>query len=143
MIRDLRLPGGRTLPGRLLTSRFSRSGGPGGQHVNKTETKADVRLDLAASAAILGGDAVARMRTRLAGRLDADGNVRVVCQEHRSRAQNLDAALSRMEALLAGALARPKSRRPTRPTRGSSERRLASKRARARIKSSRRAGGEE
>ncbi len=143
MLRDLRLPGGRTLPARFLTASFSRSGGPGGQHVNKTETKADVRLDLSAAAAILGGDAVARVRSRLAGRLDADGHLRVVCQEHRSRAQNLDTALARMEALLAGALARPKARRPTRPTRGSAERRLLSKRVRSRIKSSRRRGGEE
>ncbi len=83
---------------------------------------------------MLGEVVVARIREKLAARLDADGKVVVVSEESRSRARNIDAALDRMEELLRSALVRPKTRRPTRPTRGSQERRLQSKKRRADIK---------
>ena len=108
--------------------------------MNKTETKVDLRLDLDAS----GLDAVRleRIRDKLANRLDADGQVVVVCEDTRSRSRNVDLALDRMQELLQKALIRPKKRRATRPTRASKERRLKEKKARGDIKRMRRGGDE-
>ncbi|MBL8732287.1 MAG: aminoacyl-tRNA hydrolase [Planctomycetes bacterium] len=134
---------GRVVPKDCFHLSFSRSGGAGGQHVNKTETKVDLRLDLDAAIAVLGPDDVARIRQALAGRLDAAGRLVVTASEHRSQFQNYEAAMERMANLLASALARRKRRIGTKPTRGSQRRRLDEKRHRGDIKRGRQGGGGE
>jgi len=139
---DLFLRDGRMLPKDCFHLSFSRSGGAGGQHVNKTETKVDLRLDLAAAEAVLGPADVQRIRTVLARRLDGDGMLCVTASEHRSQFQNYQAAMERMAHLIAAALVRQKRRIATKPTRGSQRRRVDEKRHRGEIKRGRQGGGE-
>jgi ribosome-associated protein len=116
------------LPEAELEVRFSRSSGPGGQHVNTTETRVEVVLDVDASPT-LTEDEKQRIRRRLGSRLDADGRVRVVAQDERSQMRNRALATERLAALLREALAPPPPpRRPTRPGRAATERRLDEKR---------------
>jgi ribosome-associated protein len=128
---------GITIPPEELTWRFTRSSGPGGQSVNTTDSQAELSFDLAASAAlppVLRERAVAALEQRL-----ARGVITVTASEHRSQLRNREAAAARLSALLTAATAPPpKARRPTRPTRGSVERRLDAKRRRAEVKRLRR-----
>jgi ribosome-associated protein len=127
-----------------LEFRASRASGPGGQGVNTTDSRVELRFDLAGSPS-LPPDAKARALRRLATRVDASGTLRVVAQAQRSQLANRRAATERFAELLAGALATPKTRRPTRRTRAAELRRLEAKRRHAATKSLRRrppAGGE-
>ena len=127
-LRDLEISERRVIPARLLSVHFSRASGPGGQNVNKVATKVDLRLDLDGATAYLGEGAVTRVREKLASRLDGKGRLQVVSSRSRLQARNLETALARMEELIRRVLPRPRARKPTRPTRGSRERRLAEKR---------------
>jgi len=103
----------------------------------------DLRLDLEGAADVIGRPSVERIRTRLATRLDRQGNLRVVSSKHRHQGQNLEAAWDRMETLIREALARPRKRRPTKPTGESRERRIADKKRRGRLKKDRTTPPEE
>jgi ribosome-associated protein len=135
--REVRAGPGLVFPASCLDIRFSRSGGPGGQNVNKVETKAEVRLDLA-TAPGLDDAKRARLLARLASRLVQGTVLAVACDRTRHRERNLGEALDRMGEILRAGLHVPRPRRPTRPTRGSRERRLGEKRARGEVKAARR-----
>jgi ribosome-associated protein len=127
-----------TIPADELSWRFSRSSGPGGQHVNTTDTQVELRWDLGTSTA-LSERLRARARERLSGRLVGDALI-VTASEHRSQHRNREAAKVRLADLVRAAIAPPPPvRRPTKPTRAATERRLATKRRRGDLKQSRRA----
>ena len=114
--------------------RFSRSGGPGGQNVNKRDTRVELLFDLEGTSA-LSDRQKARVRHGLASRLDRTGRIRVVSSAGRTQSENRARAMERLEGLLAEALRPPPPpRRPTAPTRGAKERRLTEKKARGRTK---------
>jgi ribosome-associated protein len=128
---------GITIPPEELTWRFSRSQGPGGQSVNTTDSQAELSFDLAQTSA-LPPALKQRALAALAGRL-SEGVVSVAASEYRSQLRNREAAAARLSALLTDATAPPPPpRRPTRPSRGSVERRLADKERRSRLKRLRR-----
>jgi len=120
------------IPLHELEWRFSASGGPGGQHVNTSNTKVEVRFDIANSPS-LGP----RQRERLLERLGPV--VRVVASDTRSQTRNRDLALERLQARLADGLRIDPERRPTKPTRSSKAARVDSKRKRGEVKRLRRA----
>ncbi len=129
----LRVTAAWTVPEAELGWRFSRSSGPGGQSVNTTDSRAELSYDLGRSTS-LPEHLRSRALTRLEGRL-VDGVLTVAASEQRSQLQNRDAAERRLAQLLREAVAPPpKVRRPTRPTRGSQERRLAGKKRRSDVK---------
>lgn len=125
------------IPESELTYQASRSGGPGGQHVNTSSTRVEVRWDIAGSPSL---DPMQRERllARLATRLDKDGIIRLVSSGSRSQAQNRREVTERLHRLVNQALVVPKRRKATRPTVASRERRLAEKRARSARKAERR-----
>jgi ribosome-associated protein len=117
------------IPERELGWRFSRSGGPGGQGVNTTDSRVELLFDVAASTTLTEQQR-ARVLQRLSNRL-VDGVLTVVASEYRSQLRNREAARARLAAMLRAALAPdPPARRPTRPSRAARERRLADKRRR-------------
>ena len=129
------------IPRAELIWRFSRSSGPGGQSVNTSDSRVELRFDLAATEA-LPDHLKARALGRLGSRL-VDGAIVVTASEHRSQLQNRRAAEARLVAVLADAVAAPAPpRRPTRPSRSSVERRLTAKRRRGRTKQQRRSTDE-
>ena len=119
-----------------LAWRFSRSSGPGGQSVNTTDSRAELSFDVLRSPSLPEPERT-RALERLAGRL-VDGVLTVAASEHRSQLKNREAAVLRLVALLREAVAPPpRTRRPTRPSRGARERRLEGKKQRSEVKRSR------
>jgi ribosome-associated protein len=134
---DLHVRPSVVIPEGELRWRFSRSSGPGGQSVNTTDSRVELSWDLAASS-VLSPMQRERALDRLAGRLVA-GVLTVAASEHRSQLRNRTAAEARLGALVADAIAAPpRKRRPTRPSRGANDRRIAEKKRRGDIKRLRR-----
>ncbi|HEY8339336.1 MAG TPA: alternative ribosome rescue aminoacyl-tRNA hydrolase ArfB [Egibacteraceae bacterium] len=125
------------IPDEELSWRFSRSSGPGGQHVNTSATKVELRFDVARSR-VLDDEQKRRITERLGSRLTADGVLVLQSSEHRSQARNRQAAEARLATLLAEALRPPRPRRPTAPSRAARQRRLEAKRHRGEVKALRR-----
>ncbi|MGZ0712705.1 alternative ribosome rescue aminoacyl-tRNA hydrolase ArfB (plasmid) [Coraliomargarita sp. W4R53] len=120
-----------------LAWRFTRSSGPGGQSVNTADSRVELVWDAAGSAA-LSPALRERLFDRLSGRL-VDGVLTIVASEHRAQIRNRDAARSRLAKVVAEALRPPAPRRqPTKPSRGSKERRLTAKKQRTDVKRLRR-----
>ncbi len=138
-------PGVR-VPEHALRFAFARSGGPGGQNVNKLETKAELRIDV--DALPISGRARGRVRALAGDRVlgvetfvdelgisrSRGGELLIVSQEHRSQSQNKGECLRKLRELLIRAIPEPKVRRKTKPTRSSKERRLTEKKSRGDIK---------
>ncbi|MCX6031726.1 MAG: alternative ribosome rescue aminoacyl-tRNA hydrolase ArfB [Chloroflexi bacterium] len=132
-----------TIPAAELSFRFSRSSGPGGQHVNRSETRVELRFDVAHSPS-LTDEQRARILSRLAGYVDGGGELHIVSSATRSQADNRADTVARFQALLAAALHRRKRRVATRPTGAARRQRLEQKHRRAGIKQTRqRVGGDD
>jgi|WetSurMetagenome_2_1015567.scaffolds.fasta_scaffold09256_2 ribosome-associated protein len=126
-----------TIPLSELSFRFSRSGGPGGQNVNKVSTRVEVEFDIRQSPSL---SEVQRQRLlrRLGHRLDSNGVIRIQVDDSRSQWQNRQIAVGRLGRVLSEALKVQKHRIPTRRTAASNSRRLEGKKLRGRLKRGRR-----
>ena len=140
--RGIRVNASVFIPATELEVRASRSGGPGGQHVNTSSTRIEVVWNVRSSAALNDAQR-ARLIEQLSSRLDAAGNIRIVSSETRSQRQNREIAEERLGTTIRGALVIPRKRRKTKPTRGAVERRLAEKKKHSGKKSERRQRGED
>jgi ribosome-associated protein len=126
---------------RDLAERFVRASGPGGQNVNKVSTAVELRFNVSASA--LPSDMKERIAALAGRRMSADGVLLIDSREHRTQAQNREAARARLVALLRQAARRPKRRKPTRPKAAAREQRLETKKRRSAVKVSRSVGRPE
>jgi ribosome-associated protein len=116
-----------------LDFRFSRSSGPGGQHVQKTSTRVELLFDVAHSPSLTERQR-AQVMERLGGYVDSEGILHLVAQSERSQLRNREAVVARFQTLMKQALKRRKRRKPTKPTAASKERRLRKKKRRSQIK---------
>ena len=132
----MRISASLAIPESELTERFLRADGPGGQHVNRTESAVELRFDVAHSPSL--PDAVrARVLARRDRRLTDDGVLVIQARRFRDQARNRDDARERLVEILRAALVPPKKRVATKPTRASKERRLAGKKQRGAVKRNR------
>jgi ribosome-associated protein len=136
-VQDLVVQAGLTIPGSELTIAFARSGGSGGQNVNKVSSKVDLRWHPGDSSALHPDDR-AWLLEKLGPRLSSDGALIVTSTLTRDQVKNREDALSKLALIVRAALIRPKRRRATKVSKGAKRRRVADKRHRAEIKRNRR-----
>lgn len=134
---DVRVNAAIVIPQDELQLAFARSGGPGGQNVNKVSSKVELRWTPATSRALSEPDREWLLK-KLARRLTTEGELIILSTKTRDQLRNRDDAEAKLAAVVAAALVRPKPRRATKPSKGATERRLREKRVRAEKKRDRR-----
>ena len=134
---DLHITSRIVIPDEELIFSFARSSGPGGQNVNKVNSKATLRWNVTASAA-LPDDVRSRFLKVYASRLTNEGEILVTSQESRDQPKNIAICLEKLRGMIQQVLTAPKKRRPTKPTKGSKQRRLNDKKQRSEVKAGRR-----
>jgi ribosome-associated protein len=140
-VSDLFVTPRLTIPAGELELSFARSGGPGGQNVNKVSSKVDLRWNPVTSTA-LGEEDRAWLLQKLRSRLTSDGTLIVTSTATRDQIANRADAMSKLALIVAAALDRPKPRKPTKPSKGAKRRRVADKRRHAEKKANRRPGSD-
>jgi ribosome-associated protein len=136
-MRDIVVTPRLTIPVGELALAFARSGGPGGQNVNKVSSKVELRWNPTTSAALTADDRT-WLLGKLANKLTTDGTLIVTSTKTRDQIKNREDALSKLALIVRAALDRPKARKPTKPSKGSKRRRVEAKRHRSEIKRNRR-----
>ena len=136
MTEDLRVSPTLTRPSQLLEFAYTLSGGKGGQHAQKNDTKVQLRFDLNACTALDQG-VKSRMRAAKVGLLTKDGILVLSSDRYRSRKRNVDDVRAKLISLIQSALVAPRTRKNTRPSRSQKERRLEDKRRQSQRKESR------
>ena len=134
---DIRITDQVVIPARELRFRFATSGGPGGQHANRSATQVELLFDVAGSPSLTEAER-GRVLVALKGYIDREGTLHLVSQSTRSQYRNREDVLRRFQAMLRRALRVPKARRPTRPSAAARRARLEAKRRRGAMKRTRR-----
>jgi ribosome-associated protein len=136
-VSDIRISSLLVIPDDELAVAFARSGGPGGQNVNKVASKAELRWTPRSSRVLSTVDREWLIQ-RLGSRLTSEGELIVTSTKTRDQLRNREDAEAKLGEIVSAALVRPKKRRATKPSRGATERRLREKRVRAEVKKGRR-----
>ena len=137
----IQITGTLAIDDREVEERFVRASGPGGQNVNKVSTAVQLRFDVNGSS--LPNEVKTRLITLAGSRMTTEGVLVIDAREHRTQAQNREAARVRLVELIARATHKPKKRRATKPSKQAKENRLASKKRRGKIKAARKARADE